>query len=347
MNRLNQVYYSLKPFLPWAVRTALRRARANTKRATHANVWPIDEKAGAVPPGWPGWPEGKRFGVVLTHDVEGLKGLGRIEQVMNLESQLGFRSSFNFVPEGEYRVSKDLRRKLEAAGFEIGVHGLKHDGKLYSSREEFSRRAVRIRAYLDEWKAAGFRSPYFHHNLEWLQELGVEYDASTFDTDPFEPQPDGVGTIFPFWVPGSTGSGYVELPYTLVQDFNLFVVLRERTNEIWKQKVDWVAEHGGMVLVNTHPDYMCFGDDAPARDEFPVRYYADLITYIQNRYEGAFWHALPCEVARFYRDETAPRNDYRDASESHLDSLQAKSGRSGEASLIRQGAEEKSKRIKE
>jgi hypothetical protein len=24
---------------------------------------------------------------------------------------------------------------------------------------------------------------------------------STFDTDPFEPQPDGMGTIFPFWVP--------------------------------------------------------------------------------------------------------------------------------------------------
>ncbi|MBZ5634686.1 MAG: hypothetical protein LAO55_16305 [Acidobacteriia bacterium] len=309
MNHLNRVYYALKPLLPWGARTALRRVRANAKRATHAKVWPIDEKAGAVPPGWPGWPEGKRFSVVLTHDVEGLKGLGRVEQLMNLESQLGFRSSFNFVPEGEYRLSEGFRRKIESAGFEIGVHGLKHDGKLYSSREEFSRRAVRIRAYLDEWKAAGFRSPYFHHNLEWLQELGVEYDASTFDTDPFEPQPEGVGTIFPFWVPGPGGSGYVELPYTLVQDFNLFVVLRE-TNEIWKQKVDWVAERGGMVLVNTHPDYMCFGDDAPARDEFPARYYAELITYIQNRYEGTFWSALPRDVARFYREEAAPGKVY-------------------------------------
>jgi peptidoglycan/xylan/chitin deacetylase (PgdA/CDA1 family) len=305
MNGLNRIYYAVKPLVPWGVRTALRRIRAKAKRAACAEIWPIDEKAGAVPAGWPGWPHGNRFSVVLTHDVEGLKGLRRIEQVMSIESELGFRSSFNFVPEGEYRLSEDLRQKLDSAGFEVGVHGLHHDGKLYSSREEFSRRAVRIRAYLDQWKAAGFRSPYFHHNLEWLHELGVEYDASTFDTDPFEPQPDGAGTIFPFWVAGPNGGGYVELPYTLVQDFNLFVVLKERNNEIWKKKLDWVAERGGMVLVNTHPDYMCFDDNKPARDEFPVRHYAGLMTYIRERYDGAFWHALPREVARFYREEAA------------------------------------------
>ena len=320
MNSLNRIYYALKPLLPWGVRTNLRRIRAKTKRAVHAQVWPIDEKAGMVPSGWPGWPEGKRFSVVLTHDVEGLKGLRRVEQVMDLEAQFGLRSSFNFVPEGEYRLSEGLRQKIESAGFEVGVHGLHHDGKLYSSREEFSRRAVRIRSYLDEWNAGGFRSPYFHHNLEWLQELGVEYDSSTFDTDPFEPQPDGVATIFPFWVAAPGGGGYVELPYTLVQDFNLFVVLRERNNEIWKKKVEWVAERGGMVLVNTHPDYMCFGD-RPARDEFPVRYYTGLISYIRDKYHGAFWHALPREVARFYRDEGAPGSVSADARNGQVDFL--------------------------
>jgi hypothetical protein len=40
-----------------------------------------------------------------------------------------------------------------------------------------------------------------YHDLELLHHLDIEYDASTFDTDPFEPQPDGMGTIFPFWVP--------------------------------------------------------------------------------------------------------------------------------------------------
>ena len=57
------------------------------------------------------------------------------------------------------------------------------------------------------------------HNLDWLHELKIEYDASTFDTDPFEPQPDGVGTIFPFWVTGrQPDEGYVEMAYTLPQD---------------------------------------------------------------------------------------------------------------------------------
>ena len=107
------------------------------------------------------------------------------------------------------------------------------------------------------------------HKLSWLHELGVEYDTSTFDTDPFEPEPDGTATIFPFWVPGPNGSGYVELSYTLVQDFTLFRVLRERNIDIWKRKLDWIVERGGMVLLNTHPDYMCFGGK-PARDEFPV-----------------------------------------------------------------------------
>lgn len=38
------------------------------------------------------------------------------------------------------------------------------------------------------------------HKLSWLHELEVEYAKSTFDTDPFEPQPDAARTIFPFWV---------------------------------------------------------------------------------------------------------------------------------------------------
>ena len=37
-------------------------------------------------------------------------------------------------------------------------------------------------------------------NLDWLHDLTIAWDSSTFDTDPFEPQADGAGTIFPFWV---------------------------------------------------------------------------------------------------------------------------------------------------
>jgi glycosyltransferase involved in cell wall biosynthesis len=299
---MSKGYYLLKPFLPWSLRVALRRRRANARRKSHAEVWPIDPKSGRVPAAWLGWPEKKQFAFVLTHDVEGTKGLGRVERVLALESQHGFRSSFNFVPEGEYRLGEDLRKKIEQAGFEVGVHGLKHDGKLYSSKSVFASRAARIRDYAEKWNACGFRSPLMQHRLDWLHLLGTEYDASTFDTDPFEPQPDGMGTIFPFWVPGPDGGGYVELPYTLAQDFTLFTILQEKNIDIWKQKVDWIAEHGGMVLLNTHPDYMCFDGGKPERDEFPVAHYAELLSYVRDKYQGRYWHALPREVSDYYRE---------------------------------------------
>lgn len=308
----NRAYYALKPIIPWTARVVMRRLRARRRRAVYADVWPIDEGAGTTPQGWPGWPEGKRFGFVLTHDVEWRKGLDRVERVMDLECQYGFRSSFNLIPEREYRVEEPLRTRIVEAGFEVGVHGLKHDGKLYSSKSEFASRARKIHEYLNEWKATGFRSPLMQHKLAWLHLIGAEYDASTFDTDPFEPEPDGVRTIFPFWVPGPSGQGYVELPYTLAQDFTLFVVLEENNIDVWKRKLDWIAERGGMALINTHPDYMCF-DGKKGPDEFPVAFYEEFLSYAREKYGDVFWHALPRDVARFYTASVprASRNSRR------------------------------------
>ncbi len=286
--------------MPWRLRMALRRWRARSIQAGQTVIWPIDEKAGTIPPNWPGWPEGKQFAFSSnSHDVEGKRGLARIEQLMSVEAKHGFRSSFNLVPENEYRVSDEVRRKIEAGGFEIGVHGLFHDGKLYSSKAEFHSRATKIKEYIRDWNASGFRSPLMQHKLAWLHELGVEYDASTFDTDPFEPEPDGFGTIFPFWVPGPNGTGYVELPYTMVQDFNLFVILEQKNIDYWKRKIDWIADRGGMALLNTHPDYMCF-EGKQSRSEYPVARYEELLAYVREKYEGSFWAATPREVSRYY-----------------------------------------------
>ena len=275
------------------------------KRAKYASVWPIHPGSAQEPVNWKGWPEGKRFSVVLTHDVELAKGQAQSLAVMEIERDRGFVSSFNFVPE-RYPDDPVIRQRLVDSGYEVGVHGLNHDGKLYQSREEFSRRAKRINKYLADWNAIGFRSPAMHHNLDWIRDLNIEYDASTFDTDPFEPQPDGVCTLFPFIVEDEgSRSGYVELPYTLPQDFTLFVIMNEPTIRVWKRKVDWIVEHGGMVLVNVHPDYMCFGDNKPCVGEFKASLYADLLDYIRTKYEGEYWHALPRDMARFWKSRDA------------------------------------------
>jgi peptidoglycan/xylan/chitin deacetylase (PgdA/CDA1 family) len=220
---------------------------------------------------------------------------------MELEKSMGFRSAFNFVPE-RYPVSSALQRELVHEGFEIGVHGLKHDGKLFLSRTKFQEDAVRINRYLREWGSVGFVSPSMHRNLAWMHDLKIEYDASTFDTDPFEPQPGGVETIFPFTVHGEHGQrGYVELPYTLPQDFTLFVLMKEPDITIWKMKVDWIAENGGMALLITHPDYMAGDQETCQADEYPIGRYREFLDYVRRQYSGQYWHALPRDIARFWR----------------------------------------------
>ena len=225
---LNNVYFRLKPLIPRSIRLGVRRWFVLRKRRQVEDVWPIMPGSECAPNGWPGWPDGKKFALVLTHDVESEGGIENCRQLAELEQRLGFRSSFNFVPEGSYEVPAVLRAWLTDRGFEVGVHDLHHDGQLYSSREEFNRKAERINEVLKEWGAVGFRSGYMLRNLEWLKELDIAYDASTFDTDPFEPQPDGVNTIFPFWDQSSgKRKGHVELPYTMVQDSTLFLAKGE------------------------------------------------------------------------------------------------------------------------
>lgn len=294
------IYYLIKPIIPRNMQISIRRANARLKLRTYRNVWPIDHGAGQPPKRWPGWPEKKKFALVLTHDVDTAKGQERCHKLVRLEQSFGFRSSFNFVPE-RYRVLPELQHYLETSGFEVGVHGLKHDGKLYSSKEVFQERTIKINHYLRGWKSVGFRSPAMHHNLEWLHNLNIEYDASTFDTDPFEPQSDAVGTIFPFWVPGnSVQDGYVELPYTLPQDFTLFVILQEKNCDIWKQKLDWIAEKGGMALLNSHPDYMNFTGKKLGIDEYPLEYYEEFLRYIKTKHKGEYWHVLPKNMSCFW-----------------------------------------------
>lgn len=296
-NRKN-LYYLLKPAIPWAIRVRIRRVIANRLRRQFSGSWPILPSAGRSPEGWPGWPNGKKFAFVVTHDVEGARGLARCRKLADLDKALGIRAAFNFVPEGEYRVSDVFLDYLEREGFEVGVHDLYHDGSLYRSSKHFNKQARQIKQYLQAWAASGFRSGFMFHNLEWLQDLEVLYDASTFDTDPFEPQPDGVGTIFPFWVQRNGGKGYVELPYTLPQDSTLFVLLKEKTIDLWTKKLDWVASHGGMALAIIHPDYISF-DGKPNSSEYPADLYERLLKYVIARYGDTCWYALPREVATF------------------------------------------------
>jgi peptidoglycan/xylan/chitin deacetylase (PgdA/CDA1 family) len=185
-----------------------------------------------------------------------------------------------------YPLDHDLMHNLRERGFEIGIHGLRHDPRHLSSRAEFMRQAERMNRHLNELGAVGLRLPCTLRQPEWMQALDITYDLSFFDTDPFEPIPGGTMSIWPFLM-----GHFVELPYTLTQDYTLTAVLGETTPRVWMEKVDFVQQYHGMALLNSHPDYL--------RDEACWEVYAGFLKALKQR--GGFWHALPRDVAQWWR----------------------------------------------
>ena len=300
-----RAYYVLKPALPRRLTKRLRQVHRHGALLRTALDWPVEQRYVRFLRRLLGeimmsrglesvrfthfWPKGHRFALVLTHDVESGVGQRLVPALADIEERMGFRSSFNFVPE-RYRVDHGLIASLRKRGFEVGVHDLKHDGKLFASRERFLRRAERINQHLRHLEATGFRAAFMHRNPEWMQALDIEYDLSFFDTDPIEPVPGGTMSIWPFQL-----GRFVELPYTLVQDYTLTAVLGERTPRLWTNKAAFIAEQLGMALVNTHPDYLLSGDTK--------RIYMTFLAEIRR--SGGFWNALPGEVVRWWRARAA------------------------------------------
>lgn len=306
-----RIYYELKPFLPRSLIRMMRRFYQPLANDSFSLGWPIEERyplfiweicrqimnlTGSTYT--PIWPEEKHYALVLTHDIETARGQEIVRQVADLEENLGFRSSFYFVPE-RYSIDQSLIGELKERGFEIGIHGLKHDGKLFSSRDEFERRSKVINNYLKTLGAVGFRAPLTHRHPEWMQDLEIEYDLSFFDTDPYEPIPGGTMNIWPFFI-----GHFVELPYTLVQDYTLTSILGEKSPRIWLEKVDFIEEHHGMALVNSHPDYL--------REKNTWDVYLQFLLKMRERH--GYWHALPRDVANWWRvrstGESNENNDF-------------------------------------
>ena len=301
LSTLRRGYYALKPLLPRRLTRRLRQMQRRSIETSFAFGWPSEPRLADFLlsvvrellrlTGRPAvdyihfWPDGHRMAFVLTHDVETADGQQRIAELADLDAAYGFRSSFNFVPE-RYPLDWDLIAELRRRGFEVGVHGLTHDGSLFRSYREFTRRAHRINQHVRALGARGFRAPLMHRNPMWMQALEIDYDLSFFDTDPFEPIPGGTMSLWPFQL-----GRFLELPYTLVQDYTLTSVLKETTPRLWLEKVDVIERYGGMALVNTHPDYL---NDLTTR-----QVYVAFLEAMRSRAD--VWNPLPAELARWWR----------------------------------------------
>ena len=89
-------YYFLKRFIPRPVQIYLRRILIRQRMSRHKDTWPIDPRSAKPPEGWAGWPEGKKFALVLTHDVETKKGLENCRALMDIEEKHRFPILFQF-----------------------------------------------------------------------------------------------------------------------------------------------------------------------------------------------------------------------------------------------------------
>jgi peptidoglycan/xylan/chitin deacetylase (PgdA/CDA1 family) len=307
---LRRVYYQFKPLIPRTLIRLLRQMYNGSRGKEFLLNWPIEERfvqfqweiirQGLIISGQNEinfryfWPEGKNFAFVLTHDIESAKGQRLVPVLADMEEALGFRSLFNFVPE-LYPLDQGLIKDLRQRGFEIGIHGLKHDGKLFNSYNGFSQRAKKINRYLKDFRSTGFRSPLTLRNPAWMQRLEMDYDLSFFDTDPYEPMPGGVMSIWPFTI-----GHFTELPYTLTQDYTMFNLLGETSPRIWLEKIYFLEKYHGMALVNVHPDYSSRGASKQIYESF--------LQKIKDR--GGYWHALPGEVASWWKNRADLNNDY-------------------------------------
>jgi peptidoglycan/xylan/chitin deacetylase (PgdA/CDA1 family) len=306
---LRRGYYHAKPLLPRRVQLFLRRRYRVVQDRAVFPAWPAEpaladlydlvlrlanEVVDALPSLEP-WPDGFEWAIVLTHDVERQRGYDSVGQLAELERRLGFRSAWFFVPERDYRVAEGMLDALRTDGFEVGLHGLRHDGRDLEPMA-FERRLAAMRRYTEEWGASGFRAPATHRRWNLMPQLGVDYDTSYSDVARYEPQPGGSCSLWPFFI-----DDLVELPITLPMDHTIFELLDVTDESLWIEKASWLRERGGMALLLTHPDYL--------HDERRLRAYERFLEWAAA--DQTCWRALPGEVSTWWRQraETTPTLD--------------------------------------
>jgi len=300
-----RVYYAIRPLLGVAIRRILQRAALRNWAKIPFPTWPVDatvEKLIAqlwmlvlkasgesqVPFIWY-WPKGYDACAVMTHDVETSAGQDFCYTILELEKEYGIRSSFELIPERRYRISADLVKAIREAGGEVCIHGLNHDGKLFSSEREFRARAAKINQYAKALGANGFRSPVMYRNPAWYDAFKFSYDMSLPNVGHLDPQRGGCCTVFPFFI-----GDIVELPLTTIQDYPLYNILRSSPLETWTKQMDSIVGEHGLVSFIIHPDYT-------TKPERQTLYRGLLGSLKRLSVERNVWLALPGEVDRWWR----------------------------------------------
>lgn len=301
----NKLYYLARPILGVSVRRHLQKLKLAGWRSIAFPRWPVDRtveqihetllrlcleahNGGSVPFIW-FWPEGLPSCVAVTHDVEAVRGRDFCPALMDVDESFGIKSSFQLVPEKRYALSRPFIESIRARGFEVNVHDLNHDGRLFANETQFLDRARRINNYGRAFGAYGFRSGALYRNLAWYGALEFSYDMSVPNAAQLDPQRGGCCTVMPYFV-----GKILELPVTTTQDYSLFFILNEYSIDHWKRQIAQITEKHGLASFIIHPDYIL---EPRTRDT-----YKSLLAYLADlRTRGKIWSALPGEINQWWR----------------------------------------------
>lgn len=308
---LAQVYYFLRPVLPVFVRRQLQMLHLRNWNKLPFPCWPIDcsvdnlmrrlmllslraSGEDCIPFIW-FWPDPSLSCAIMTHDVETQAGFELCPSLMDIDDSFGIKASFQIVPEERYRVRPGLLDEIRRREFEICIHDLNHDGHLYKNREQFLKRAAKINSYGKEFRAAGFRAAVLYRKQMWYDALEFSFDMSVPNVAHLDPQRGGCCTVMPYFL-----NGILEIPVTTVQDYTLFHILHDYSNDIWKQQMEIILSKHGLMSFIVHPDYLA----APRE----LQVYKDLLTYLAElRQDRNVWVTTPGEVNRWWRQRAAMR----------------------------------------
>jgi hypothetical protein len=231
----------------------------------------------------------------MTHDVETSKGRDFCSKLISIDEEYQIKASFQIVPEERYSVSDSFLADIVQRGFEINVQDLNHDGHLFTSRQEFLRRAKRINRYLHDYHAQGFRAAIMYRNADWLEALEIAYDMSIPNVAHLEPQRGGCCTVMPYFI-----GRILELPLTTCQDYSLFQILGDYSIDLWKQQARLILESNGLISFVIHPDYVV--------EPRALQTYSNLLEHLTRlRQEHQVWIALPNEINRWWRERSQMR----------------------------------------
>lgn len=313
-----EAYYSLRNLLPAPLRQWIHRSYFRGWEKIPFPGWPVDftveqiferlaglslEARGEkeMPFIW-FWPGGAPYCILLTHDVETRRGRDFCTALMDHDDQFGIKAAFQVIPEERYDVPPAWREEIRRRGFEINVHDLNHDGRLYTSREIFLQRARRINEHVKAYGASGFRSGALYRRVDWYDALEISYDMSVPNTGRLEVQRGGCCTVMPYFI-----GNVLEIPLTTTQDYVLFNVLGDYLPRLWAQQLEQIAARHGLASFIIHPDYV--------RNERAFQTYRMLLQMIASQREERHpWVTLPGEVNQWWRDRNASHLErHRDA----------------------------------